>query len=112
MLRNASALILPSRFEGLPAILLEAAWEGLPVAMSDVNDLGKFTAEGGFGISMESDDVKSCIDAMSEMAGADERKIGAWSKAGPAIAKDFLWPVVADQIELIYEHAVGRNSRV
>ena len=111
LLRNASALILPSRFEGLPAILLEAAWEGLPVAMSDVNDLGKFTAEGGFGISMESDDVKSCIEAMSEMASADDRKIGAWSKAGPALAKDFLWPVVADQIELIYEHAVGRNSR-
>ena len=46
LLRNASALVLPSRFEGLPAILLEAAWEGLPVAMSDVNDLGKFTEEG------------------------------------------------------------------
>ena len=84
----------------------------MPVAMSDVNDLGKFTVERGFGISMESDDVKSCIDAMSEMASADDRKMGAWSKAGPTLAKDFLWPVVADQIELIYEHAVRRNSRV
>ena len=46
VVENASALVLPSRFEGLPAILLEAAWEGLPVAMSDVNDLGKFTEEG------------------------------------------------------------------
>ena len=73
---------------------------------------GQVHSGEGFGISMESDDVKSCIDAMSEMASADDRKMGAWSKAGPALAKDFLWPVVADQIELIYEHAVRRNSRV
>ena len=110
LLRNASALVLPSRFEGLPAILLEAAWEGLPVAMSDVNDLGTFTEEGGFGISMKPDDVKSCIDAMSKLAGADDRKKGTWSKAGKALAKDFLWPVVADEIELVYERVVGLNS--
>ena len=110
LLRNASALVLPSRFEGLPAILLEAAWEGLPVAMSDVNDLGKFTEEGGFGISMKPDDVKSCIDAMSKLIGADNRKKGTWSRAGKALAKDFLWPVVADEIELVYERVVGLNS--
>ena len=110
LLRNASALVLPSRFEGLPAILLEAAWEGLPVAMSDVNDLGKFTEEGGFGISMKPDDVKSCIDAMSKLAGADDRKKGTWSRAGKALAKDFLLPVVADEIELVYERVVGLNS--
>ena len=71
---------------------------------------GKFTEEGGFGISMKSDDVKSCIDAMSKLAGADNRKKGTWSRAGKALAKDFLWPVVADEIELVYKRVVGLNS--
>ena len=109
LLRNASALVLPSRFEGLPAVLLEAAWEGLPVAMSDVNGLGKFTADGGFGLSMQPNDVKSCIDAISQLTGANESTRESWSDAGRALARDYLWPNVATEILGVYENAIKQK---
>tara|TARA_B100000609_G_scaffold199326_1_gene202097 strand:+ start:20577 stop:21692 length:1116 start_codon:yes stop_codon:yes gene_type:complete len=106
LLRNATGLILPSRYEGLPAILLEAAWEGLPVAMSNVNGLGNFTEESGFGVSFTPNDVDSCTKAISEIINAKPERKHDWAESGRVIAATYLWPEVASRIEDIYESVV------
>ena len=108
LLNNASGLVLPSRFEGLPAVLLEAAWSGLPVAMADVNGLGDFVQEGGFGIGFESNSVIRCKQALSSLAVAQENQKNSWSEQGQNFAKMYLWPEVAGKIEAAYNDALSK----
>jgi glycogen(starch) synthase len=108
LLENASGLVLPSRFEGLPAILLEGAWTGLPVAMADVNGLGDFVEKGGFGITFQSNSSMQCKLAMSRLSMAEDEQKNSWSKNGRNLAEMYLWPNVADKIEAAYNDAVNK----
>ena len=108
LLENASGLVLPSRFEGLPAVLLEGAWAGLPVAMADVNGLGDFVEEGGFGITFQPDSVMQCKIAMLRLSLAEDKQRNSWSKNGRNFAEKYLWPKVADEIEAAYNDAVNK----
>jgi len=108
LLENASGLVLPSRFEGLPAILLEGAWAGLPVAMADVNGLGDFVEKGGFGITFQSNSSMQCKLAMLRLSMAEDEQKISWSKNGRNLAEMYLWPKVADKIEAAYSDAVNK----
>ena len=108
LLENASSLVLPSRFEGLPAILLEGAWAGLPVAMADVNGLGDFVEKSGFGITFQSNSSMQCKFAMSRLTVAEDEQKNSWSKNGRILAEMYLWPKIADEIEAAYNDAVNK----
>ena len=45
---NSAAIAIPSRFEGLPTVLLESMHAGTPVIMADVNGLGGMVERSGF----------------------------------------------------------------
>ena len=108
LLRNASGLVLPSRFEGLPAVLLEGAWTGLPVAMADVNGLGNFVEEGGFGVTFQPDSVMQCKLGMLRLSLAEDEQRNSWSKNGQNFAEMYLWPKVANEIEAAYNDALNK----
>ena len=108
LLENASGLVLPSRFEGLPAILLEGAWAGLPVAMADVNGLGDFVTQGGFGIPFQSNSPVECKLAISRLSKAEDGQKISWAKNGRNLAEMYLWPRVSEKIEAVYYDAVHK----
>ena len=58
---------------------------------------------------MQPNDVKSCIDAISQLTGADESTRESWSDAGRALARDYLWPNVANEILGVYENAIKQK---
>ena len=88
--------------------LLEGAWAGLPVAMADVNGLGDFVEEGGFGITFQPDSVMQCKIAMLRLSLAEDKQRNSWSKNGRNFAEMYLWPKVADEIEAAYNDAVNK----
>ena len=105
---NSAGVLIPSRFEGLPTVLLEAMHAGTPVVMADVNGLGGLIDDAGAGISFESADVQGLAAAMSLLVSTDEEQRATWSKQGRATAEDYLWSAVTCRVLSVYQRVVNR----
>ena len=68
-LRKADCLILPSRREGFPNVLLEASATGIPSISTDVNGAREIlkSEQGDGGIIVPVDDVESLREAMEKI---------------------------------------------
>ena len=68
-LRKADCLILPSRREGFPNVLLEASATGIPSISTDVNGAREIlkSEHGDGGIIVPVDDVESLLEAMERI---------------------------------------------
>ena len=105
---NATAVVIPSRFEGLPTVLLEAMHSGTPVVMADVNGLGALVDEAGSGLSVTMEDPASLASAMTEVARADADRLAELGAGGVAASQSYLWSSVTDSVLEVYRRVVGR----
>lgn len=64
-LAYADVFVLPSKTEGLPMVLLEAALVGVPVIASDVGDVGAVLHSGGFGRLTDRESVESLANELA-----------------------------------------------
>mgnify|MGYP001316597519 FL=1 len=105
---NSAAIAIPSRFEGLPTVLLEAMHAGTPVVMADVNGLGSMVERCGSGISVPSEDHSSLASAISEVALADGEARSRWGSAGREASREYRWDRVTDRVLEVYRRVVGQ----
>ena len=103
---NSVAMVIPSRFEGLPTVLLESMHAGTPVVMADVNGLGSMVDQCGCGLSVPSEDHSSLASAMSEVALADNSQRSAWGSAGMEASVEYQWSSVTDRVLEVYRRVV------
>ena len=104
---NSAAIAIPSRFEGLPTVLLEAMHAGTPVVMADVNGLGGLVEGCGSGLSVPSEDPPSLATAISEVALADSEARSRWGSAGQEASREYQWDRVTDRVLEVYRKVVG-----
>ena len=102
LFEQAKGVLIPSRFEGLPTVLLEAMHAGAPTVMADVNDLGRLVTEPNAGISVTPGDAKSLLDAMIALLEANDEQIKTWSTNGQKASKPYLWSNVVDDLLEVY----------
>ena len=107
MYENSDCVVIPSRFEGLPTVLLEAMHAGTPVVMADVNGLGGLVGECGSGLSVPSEDPESLALAMSRVMEADEDQASAWGDSGKSASRDYQWDRVTDRVLGVYRRVLG-----
>ena len=103
LFEQAKGVLIPSRFEGLPTVLLEAMHAGAPTVMADVNDLGRLVAEPNAGLSILPGDAQSLVEAINALLDADENQIETWSKNGHESSKPYLWSNVVDDLLKVYK---------
>ena len=103
LFEQAKGVLIPSRFEGLPTVLLEAMHAGAPTVMADVNDLGRLVAEPNAGLSILPGDAQSLVEAINALLDADENQIETWSKNGHETSKPYLWSNVVDDLLKVYK---------
>ena len=91
------ALVLPTRFEGMPTVVLEAMARARPVFVSDVGATAELVDERN-GFLLPKGDPKAlakAIDRFMEMDHAGRTEMGL---IGFARARDhYRWPVIAEQ---------------
>lgn len=64
-IKNAKALLLPSRWEGLPTVLVEAAYLGTQIISFDCRyGPSELTANGKYGYLIEQDNIREFADAI------------------------------------------------
>lgn len=108
--RLAHIAILPSRREGLPKSLLEAAAFGRAIVATDVPGCREIAREGVNAILVPPDDPVALADAIVRLA-TDSELRRRYAQAGRQIVeKKFSSETIGRQIVGLYEHLLGRNS--
>ena len=103
LFEQAKGVLIPSRFEGLPTVLLEAMHAGAPTVMADVNDLGRLVTEPNAGLSVAPGDSQDLLEAIKTLLQADDDQIKQWSENGHEASKPYLWSNVVDDLLEVYK---------
>jgi len=107
-LRAADMLCFPSRWEGLPNVLLEAASCGLPIVASDIREISDLYP-GKAWLLKPVDDVEGFALGMREVAGNLERYKRLALEIAPAIRERFSMGTCAKKYMLAYETAMAKK---
>ena len=103
---NATAVVIPSRFEGLPTVLLEAMYSSCPVIMSDVNGLGGLVTESNSGLSTLPENPEILSKMMHEIANSEREQLSIWGNNGFETSKKYLWSSVTENILQVYKRVL------
>lgn len=107
LMKAADCLVLPSRWEGMPNVVLEAMAVGLPVVATAVDGVAELVRDGETGLLVRP-------GSPSELARAVERVL-AGSRAAPPLAanaqhvvkKEFTWKRVVSAYEAVYRELLA-----
>lgn len=111
LMNAADALVLASKWEGLPLVLLEAAACGLPIVATQVGGNAEVVSHGITGLLVPGENEPALISAMESMmeTESDARiKMGSEGRAR-AVAKFGLDSVVSRWEELYLAAIAGRS---
>jgi glycosyltransferase involved in cell wall biosynthesis len=110
LMTASDAVVLPSRMEGLPVVLLEAASSGLPVVATDVGGSSDAVRDGDTGYLVPPDDPDALARAMVCIARAPGSERSAMGRRGRQLVEErFSLDKVADGWEEVYVR-YGRHS--
>jgi glycogen(starch) synthase len=110
VLGAADAVVLPSQYEPIGMIALEAAAAGAPLAVAATGALASFIEPGVTGTRFRAGDVDSLVDAVSALIGDP---LGAQTlaiRARQVVEKRHSWPVVAARTAAVYASAVRQSA--
>ena len=110
---GCDALLLPTRFEGMPTVVLEAMARSRPIMVSDVGASAELV-DGLNGYLLPKGNADALYTAVMEFNAMPEQqraKMGAASLE--RVTKRFTWPAVTEEfIALFNRVAAGRGQRV
>lgn len=99
---HADAFILPSYFEGMPMVILEAWAHNLPVLMTDFCNLPEgFVAEAALRIAPEPVSICNGLDTLFDMTDHERTTMGERGKA--LVREQFTWQKAAFAMKSVYE---------
>lgn len=105
---SISLFVLPSRFEGMPNVLLEAMAAGVPVVAADVSGVGELVADGRTGRLVPAEDVPRLAEAVAELLDDETLRAGLAGRARRVIEAEYGMDRMLDDLEAVI--AAGRNG--
>ncbi|MFP4459122.1 MAG: glycosyltransferase [Candidatus Zixiibacteriota bacterium] len=102
-LYSSDAVALPSRYEGLPNIVMEAMALGKVVVASSVNGVPELIEDGKEGFLVPSEDAKTLAEKMRYIASKykDVEYLGKNARA--KIQNEFTIPKMIDRLEMLFQ---------
>ncbi len=109
--RSADAMVLPSRWEGLPMVLLEAGCHGMPVVATAVGGVPELIGNGA-GILVDSESPALLAGGMLKMMDVgDEARLLMGSTLAERVVYGYGMEYVLDRWEDIYDRVVRDTRR-
>lgn len=110
IMQRATALVLPSQWEGMPNVVLEAMANGLPVIASDIDGIRDVIVDGETGVLVSPGDSDAMADAIAQVISNPELRRGLADAAAIEVAANYDWEKVVQQYdELLRRLVAGRN---
>ncbi len=107
---ECDALILPTRFEGMPTVVLEAMARAKPIIVSDVGASGELVSPHN-GYLLPPGDAGQLYNAVLAFASRSPEvraKMGAYSYE--RVTEVFSWPVVVKGFEGLFDEVARRSA--
>lgn len=107
LMQSASLLVLPSRWEGMPNVVLEAMAASLPVVATNVDGTQELLKDGESGWLVGTEDAEALASAIvAALSQPDERRRRA-RNARDVAATRFTWSGVVQQYDAVLRAIVG-----
>lgn len=97
----AEVLVMPSHYESFGMVALEAMACGTPVIASQVGGLAYLVRHGQTGFHVPDRDPEALADRICAIITDPLKRAHMGGEAADA-ARDYAWPIIADQIEQVY----------
>lgn len=107
LLAASDAVLLPSLWEGLPLILLEAMARSRPVIATAVGGVPELIEHGVNGHLVPPSDVPALADALELFHRKTDRAARMGRAGGELVRRDYTWAAVADGFEAVYDDVLG-----
>ncbi len=107
LLAAADAVVLPSRWEGLPLTLLEAMARARPVIASAVGGVPEVVGHGENGWLVPAGDVTALADALEFFHRKSDRATRLGRAGAELVRRDYHWQAVVEGFEAVYDEVVG-----
>jgi glycosyltransferase involved in cell wall biosynthesis len=102
LLSDHIALVMPSRYEGLPLVALEAAWMGRPVVGTQAPGLALAVVQDETGVLVDHRDRAALARAMEDLALDRDRARRLGAGARRLAEKQWSLPACVDAYETLY----------
>ena len=103
LLSGADMLLLSSRIEGIPGVVLEAAARGVPTVCTDVGSVGEAIADGSSGILVPFGDKEAFANATCELLANENRRRRLGEVALCHVREHYAMIGAIDRFEELYE---------
>jgi glycogen(starch) synthase len=111
VLASLDVLVLPSVYEEMGSVLVEAMASGLPVVASDVGGVPQLVEDGGTGLLVPPGDVAALAAALDRLV-TDDHLRARLSAGAAARAQRYAWPPLASRVADVYQRVgVGTPIR-
>ena len=115
LLARSTALVMPSRYEGLPLVALEAAWSARPVVAMAGPGLAEAVVDGETGLLVPPGDVAGLARCMAELLASRERAATMGRAARSRMEQHWSLGATVDSYEAIYravlaDHRAGARE--
>jgi len=110
LLARSTALVMPSRYEGLPLVALEAAWSARPVVAMAGPGLGEAVVDGTTGLLVPPGDVPGLARSMAVLLASRERATTMGRAARSRMEEHWSIGATVDAYEAIYRAALAESS--
>jgi 2-deoxystreptamine N-acetyl-D-glucosaminyltransferase/2-deoxystreptamine glucosyltransferase len=109
VLGSLDVLVLPSAYEEMGSVLVEAMAAGLPVVASDVGGIPAVVRHGETGLLVPPGDVGALAAALDRVAGDPALRVRLAAGARER-ARGYAWPVLARRVAGVYAAVTGRAA--
>lgn len=107
LLAAADVVVLPSLWEGLPLVLLEAMARSRPVIATAVGGVPEVIEHGVHGHLVPANDAAALADALELFHRKTDRAARMGRAGGERVRRDYTWQAVAGGFESVYDEALG-----